>query len=79
MDKDGKGSITVSGSASFFGVGSKDIYASIDLTGGTQTGNTATVNATANGKCMTATITRNGDTITIEVSDPKTKVEIKKK
>jgi hypothetical protein len=79
MDKDGKGSISANGNASFFGVTSKPINAYIELTGGSQTGNTVTVNGTANGQCLTATITRDGDKITIEVSNPKTKIEINKK
>ena len=43
------------------------------------TGNTVTVNGSANGQCLMATITRDGDKITIEVSSPKTKIEINKK
>lgn len=78
VDKDGKGSITCTGKADFV-VYDQDINVFVDLNGGSQTGNTVTIDATAAGQCFTATLTRDGDNIIIEVSNPKTKIDIKKK
>ena len=78
VDKDGKGSISVTGKADFV-VTEQDINVYVDLTGGSQTGNTVTINASANGQCFTATLTRDGDKITVSVDNPKTTIEINKK
>ena len=75
---DGKGSISATGKADFI-VTTEDINAYIDLTGGSQTGNTITINATANGQCFKATLTRNGDNISVSVDNPKTSISIDKK
>jgi hypothetical protein len=78
VDSDGKGSISCTGKADFV-IYKQDINVYVDLNGGSQTGNTVTIDATANGQCFTATLTRDGDKITVEVSNPKTKIEINKK
>ena len=78
IDKDGKGHIAATGKADLW-VTEQDINVWVELKGGAQVGQTITVSAEANGQCFTATLTRDGDKLVGEASDPKTKIEVTKK